>query len=68
MHKKMDISLFIAVIVLATFGLLMVYSASSIWAEYKFQDSFYYMKRQFIFLVIGIFLMIATSKIDYNNY
>lgn len=68
MHKKMDISLFIAVIVLATFGLLMIYSASSIWAEYKFQDSFYYMKRQFIFLVIGIFLMVATSKIDYNIY
>ena len=68
MHKKMDISLFIAVIVLAVFGLFMIYSASSIWAEYKFQDSFYYMKRQFIFLVIGIILMVATSKVDYNIY
>lgn len=68
MHKKMDIFLFIAVIVLAVFGLLMIYSASSIWADYKFNDSFYYMKRQFIFLVIGVFLMIATSKIDYNIY
>ena len=68
MKKKLDISLFIAIIVLALFGLMMIYSASSIWAEYKFNDSFYYFKRQFIFIVIGIFIMYTVSKIDYKIY
>ena len=45
MKKKYDIILFIAVIILITFGLIMIYSASSIWAEYKFNDSFKYVKQ-----------------------
>lgn len=68
MKKKLDISLFIAIIILALFGLLMIYSASSIWAEYKFNDGFYYFKRQLIFIVIGIFIMYTVSKIDYRIY
>ncbi|MDO5003220.1 MAG: putative lipid II flippase FtsW [bacterium] len=68
MKKKLDIFLFIAIIILALFGLMMIYSASSIWSEYKFNDSFYYFKRQLIFIVIGIFLMYTVSKIDYRIY
>ncbi len=68
MKKKLDISLFITIIILALFGLMMIYSASSIWAEYKFNDSFYYFKRQLIFIVIGIFIMYVVSKIDYRIY
>lgn len=68
MKKKFDIFLFIAIIILSIFGLMMIYSASSIWAEYKFNDSFYYMKRQLVFIIIGIILMIIISKIDYSVY
>ena len=66
--KKMNYSLFIGVIILSLFGLLMVYSSSNIWAEYKFNDSFKYLKNQGIFLILGIILMIITSKIDYKKY
>lgn len=68
MKKKCDIYLLIAIIVFSLFGLIMIYSASSIWAEYKFNDSFYYFKRQLIFITLGIVLMIKVSKIDYNFY
>lgn len=68
MKKKLNISLFITIIILALFGLMMIYSASSVWAEYKFNDSFYYFKRQLIFIVIGIFIMYVVSKIDYRIY
>ena len=68
MKKRIDIFLFVAVIILILFGIIMIYSASSIWADYKFNDSFYYVKRQLIFAVIGVFLMILVSKIDYNIY
>ena len=66
--KQFDIVLFIAVTILVLFGLVMIYSASSIWAEYKFNDAFKYVKQQGLFIVIGIILMIAVSKIDYMNY
>ena len=46
----------------------MIYSSSSIWANYKFNDSFYYVKRQFVFFIIGIFLMLFVSKVDYKLY
>lgn len=44
----------------------MIYSASSIWAEFKFHDAFKYIKQQSLFLLIGIFVMLFTSKINLN--
>ena len=46
----------------------MIYSSSSIWAEYKFNDAFKYVKNQALFAFIGTFLMIIISKIDYKFY
>jgi len=65
---KFDKWLFITVLILMTFGLVMIYSSSYIWAEYKFNNSFHYVINQGIFLIIGIILMIVVSKINYNNY
>ncbi len=66
--KNIDLILFLAVIILAAFGVIMVYSASSVWAEYKFNDQFKFFKAQGIFYIIGIIAMLIISKIDYNLY
>lgn len=59
--------LFIAsVAVLLAFGLIMVYSASSITAYNDFHDAAYYVKRQAMFMVIGIIACIACAKIPYR--
>ena len=68
MPKKVDKILLISVITLSLFGLLMIYSSSSIWAEYKFNDSFHYVKYQSIFFVIGLIVMYIVSKINYKFY
>ena len=68
MKKKIDIILLLTVILLSLFGILMIYSSSNIWAEYKFQDSFHFLKYQSIFFLIGLILMLGISKIDYNLY
>ena len=65
---KIDKILFYTVIVLSLFGIVMIYSSSSIWANYKFNDSFHYVKYQSIFFIIGLFIMIFISKIDYKAY
>ena len=67
-EKKVDIILLISVIALIVFGLVMIYSASSIWAVYKFNDSFKYVKQQLLFIIVGIMLMKVISNIDYNYY
>ena len=66
--KKIDYKLFIATILISLFGILMITSASYIWAEYKFNDSFRFLKMQSLFFLIGLILMIIVSKIDYNKY
>lgn len=65
---KFDKWLFIDVIFLMFFGLLMIYSSSSIWSEYKFGNSFHYCIYQGSFIIIGIILIIILSKINVNLY
>ena len=66
--KKFNIPLFISVILISLFGLLMVTSSSIIWAEYKFNDPYKYLKNQGIFLIVGLIIMIIISKINYKYY
>ena len=46
----------------------MIYSASSIWSKYKFNDSFHFVKQQSIFALIGLIIMLTVSKINYKFY
>ena len=66
--KKIDKRLFFIVLFLSIFGLIMIYSASNVWSQYKFNDSFHYFKYQLFFLIISTFLMIIISKINYQLY
>jgi len=68
MNRKIHIYLFIAVLILVLFGLVMIYSSSYIWAEYKFDDAYKYVKQQGLFVIIGTFLMYFMSRIDYRLY
>lgn len=67
MHK-FDIRLFISVIILSLFGILMIYSSSSIWSKYKFNDEFHFLKLQSLFFAVGLVAMIIISKINYMIY
>ncbi len=50
---------------LLAIGLIMVYSASAIWADYKFDDSFFFAKRQMLFAGVGIVGMFFIMNVDY---
>lgn len=60
-----DIILMILTFSLLAIGLIMVYSASAVWAEYKFDDSFFFAKRQMLFAGVGIAAMFFIMNIDY---
>jgi cell division protein FtsW len=66
--KRINLTLLISVISLSIFGILMIYSASYVWAEYKYDDPFKFVKNQSFFFLIGLVLMYFISKIDYKWY
>jgi len=66
--KKLDYTLLISVLIISIFGIIMIYSASYIWAEYKYNDAFKFVKNQVLFFIIGVILMILVSKLDYKIY
>lgn len=65
--KYYDYSLLLSIIILVTFGLIMIYSASSFSAQLEFKDSAYYIKRQGFFTILGFIAMFVVSRIDYHR-
>ena len=66
--NKVELLLLISVIIISIFGLIMIFSASYVWAEYKFNDPYKFVKNQGIFFAIGLILMFVVSRIDYHKY
>lgn len=68
MNKKYGLYLFFVSILLIVFGIIMIYSSSSVWALYKFGNSFKYVINQTLFFVIGLFLIYLINKVDVGFY
>ena len=66
-EERGDISLLIAVVMLAVIGTVFIYSASNYSAEKTYGDGFYFVKKQLIGIVVGLVAMIATSIFDYKK-
>lgn len=63
-----DMPFFILVMVLLAIGILMMFSASYPFAYAEENDSYYYLKRQIIFAVIGVAAMIGLSFVNYHIF
>ncbi|MDR2532196.1 MAG: putative lipid II flippase FtsW [Oscillospiraceae bacterium] len=63
---KFDMPFFTIVIVLFSFGIVMMFSASYAYALNKHDDGYYFAQRQITFGVIGILLMLIISRINYE--
>src|SRR4029450_7912178 len=61
-----DRLLFIVTSLLTIFGLVMVYSASSVVASTKYGISYYYFFRQFAYGALGFLLMVLLLNLDYH--
>ena len=65
---KEDRLLLLSTLILVAFGLLMVYSASSVMALKRYGDSAYFLKRQAIWAGGGLIAMYAAWRMDYRNF
>ena len=66
--KGIDIPFVLLIFVLLAIGITMMFSASYPVAYYEIGDSYYYLKRQLIFAIVGLIIMIAVSFVDYHYY
>ncbi len=66
--SSVEILFVISVIILTIIGLIMIYSSSNVWALYKYNDSFKYLKNQGLFFIVSVFIMFIVSRIDYRIY
>lgn len=66
--KAPDFILFIVTLALLTIGVVMVFSASQVAALQDFNDSYYFLKRQLLWALIGIGAMLVIMRIDYWRY
>lgn len=51
-------------ILLTIIGIFSIYNASNIWSSYLYNDEFYYLKKQILYFIIGLCIILITSKID----
>lgn len=62
--RSLALNVVVLTIVILTFGLFMVYDASSVWAQYKYADQYYFIKRQLVFAFIGLIIFFIASKLS----
>lgn len=64
--KSPDFIIFFSIITLLGIGIVMVFSASAISAHFHYKDSYYFLKRQLIWALAGLILMVVFMQIDYR--
>src|SRR5574344_278221 len=58
----------LTVILLSVICIIMIFSSSYIWSEFKYGNPYKYLILQSIFLVVSLFALYIVSKIDYKLY
>ena len=65
-RSGIDMALFCTLMIMLSFGLIMVFSASSPSAYYNNGDQFYYIKKQLLWTLIGFGAMFVFAVMDLN--
>lgn len=64
---KTDWVLFFTTLLMVCFGLVIVYSASSVVAEHRYNASTYYIQKQIGWAIVSFFLLMALKRLDYRS-
>lgn len=67
-YGRCDKIFLLIVILLVAFGTVMVFSAGSAYAEKRYDDTFYFVKRQTIWILIGLAVMLGASQVSIRYY
>ncbi len=65
---KSDRTLFLATMLLIAASVVMVYSASAVQADARYQMSYLFLSKQLMWAVMGTSLMLTVMRLDYHVY
>ena len=65
--KHSDSLLGISVAVLVLVGIVMVFSSSAVYALEKYNDSYYFLKRQAVWCLLGTGVLLVVKRMDYRK-
>lgn len=65
--SKIDVEMLSLITIMVLFGLVMVGSASSVTALYRFNNSMHFLSKQIVVALAGFVAMIVVSHIDYHK-
>ena len=65
--RKLDWGVLLPVMGLLALGLVMVYSSSAVLGADRYHSQFFFVKRQAIRLVLGLFVMLLLARFDYHR-
>ncbi len=57
-----------AVLILAAFGSVMIFSAGAVFAAKKYGDTFYFLKRELVYALLGLCAFTVALRIDYSVF
>ena len=66
--SRSQVSVFVIVLLLASFGCLMVYSASSYVAAHRYGNQYYFLTKQIVGSVLGAIFMFVFAFVDYHKF
>ena len=61
-----DLMVMLMAIALTCFGVVMVFSASSVMAAKRYHDGFFFLKRQGLFAIMGLSIMLVVMQVNYH--
>jgi cell division protein FtsW len=64
---KTDWILFSTIVIMVFFGAIVVYSASSVMAELRYGNSYYFIERQVFWVVLGIGIFMFMKRTNYRS-
>lgn len=65
---KSDKTLFLATILLVAASVVMVFSASAVQADARYNMSYFFLSKQLLWAVSGTMLMLAVMRVDYHVF
>ena len=66
--EGLDLMFLGLLVLLLVIGLIMMFSASYPYAYHRYDDSYYFIKKQVIFALVGLAVMFGVSFVDYHYY
>jgi len=66
--RRTDYGILIPTLLLVGIGLVFIYSSSSFLAEHRLGDSYFFLKRQGVFCLVGLFLLIVAKNVPSTVY